>query len=580
MPYGVLRFGSFELDAENFELRRAGRRVRLDRTPLELLFFLAERPGKLVTHKEAVEGVWGEDVFIEAESRLYTAIRKIRQALGDRPTRPRFLETVARKGYRFIALPVAARKSGPKKQEPGERSMLAVLPLENLSGDPQREYFSDGLTEELITELGRLSPRELGVIARTSVMRFKGTRKSVPEIARELGADYLIEGSARHERGRVRIAVQLIRAADQSHVWAESFERPLGDVLRVQADVAAAVAHNIRLKLMPPQPESSSMDPEVFDYYLRARFLLDQRTAPAIRRAIGYFEKSLERDPRYAQAWAGLATCYATLPITSDARPLDCFPKTTETVRRALALDISLPEAHIASGIAHFWFDWNWAAAEREFRRACELNPSDSRARMFLAHLHSNLGRHGEALKEIQAAGRLDPFSLIINTHQGQFLYHARRYAEAQRPLERVLEIAPRFWIARIIHGLILGVRGRLRKALREFSAGYRYSYGNTFAPALCGYTLGALGNFAAARSLLREIERRARRGYVPPVHPSLVRLGLSESEAALDELERAVEERDVRLAFLAVEPRWDPLREHSRFEKISKSVGLPAGIA
>ncbi len=322
------------------------------------------------------------------------------------------------------------------------------------------------------------------------------------------------------------------------------------------------------------------MDPEAFDSYLRARFLLDQRTAPAIRRAIGYFEKSLGRDPRYALAWAGLATCYATLPITSDARPRDCFPNTVETVRRALALDISLPEAHIASGIAHFWFDWNWAAAEREFQRARELNPSDSRALMFLAHLYSNLSRHGEALKGIQAAGRLDPLSLIINTHQGQFLYHARRYAEAQRPLERILEVAPRFWIARVIHGLILGVRGRLREALREFSAGYRYSYGNTFAPALRGYTLGALGNSAAARTLLRELDRRARRTYVPPVHPSLVRLGLSEPAAALDDLEKAVEERDVRLVFLAVEPRWDPLRTHPQFEKLSKRIGFPTAPA
>ncbi len=331
MPPGTIRFGPFELDPENFELRRAGRRVKLDRTPLELLIYLAQRAGKLVRHDEAVERIWGKEVFIEAESGLYTAIRKIRKALGDHPTRPQYIETVSRKGYRFVGL--IPRKAGGSESEVGRPVRLAVLPLDNLSGNPAREYFSDGLTEELITVLGMLSPRELGVIARTSVMRFKGAKKSITEIGRELGVDYVIEGSARHDRGRVRIAIQLIRASDQTHVWAESYERPLRDIHRVQSEVAQAVAQRIRLKLAAGSSTARPLDPEVYDSYLRGRSLWDHRTAPSIRSAMGYFEKALQSDPHYAQAWAALATCYATLAITSDARPRDCFPKAGEAVR-------------------------------------------------------------------------------------------------------------------------------------------------------------------------------------------------------------------------------------------------------
>lgn len=578
----IFHFGPFQLDPENFELRRSGCRIKLHRTPLELLLLLVSRAGKLVTHEEAVESVWGKGVFIETESALYTAIRKIRRALGDETARPRFIETVARKGYRFIALSTArvSRAAAPQERPDLNRVMLAVLPLENLSRDPRQDYFSDGLTEELISVLGRFSRQEIGVIARTSVMRYKGTRKTIPQISAELGADYFIEGSTRHERGRVRITLQLIRSSDQTHVWAETFERPLGHILRVQAEVGKAVAEKIRLKLSATLPESPTVDPEVYDLYLRGRYLLDQRTSPAVRQAILFFEKALARDEAYAPTWAALAMSYAILAITSDIRPSDSFPQAREACDRALALDPALLEAHVASGIIGFWFDWNWQAAEREFRRACELNPSNSGARMFSAHMHSNLARHAEAIPEIQEARRLDPLSRIVNTHEGQFLYNARRYDDATAPLERVLELAPRFWVAHIVLGKILGLRRRFRLALAEFSKAHRYSFGNTEAVGLRGYTLGASGNAAQARRVLRDLEARARRHYVPPVHRAFVLLGLGERQGVFESLENAVEERDVRLTFLAIEPRWDPLRSAPQFESIRKRVGLPMGNA
>jgi TolB-like protein/tetratricopeptide (TPR) repeat protein len=454
--------------------------------------------------------------------------------------------------------------------------MLAVLPLNNLSGHAHQDYFCDGLTEELIAELGRFSPQELGVIARTSTMAYKGTRKSVAQIGAELGVDYLIEGSARHERGRVRITLQLIRVNDQTHIWAETFERSLVHILRLQAEVAKGVAESIRLKLVTVPGQPPDMNPDVNDLYLRGRFLLEQRTGPSVRQAIRHFEKALSSDSAYSPAWAGLATCYAVLAITGDSRPHDTFPHAREASDNALALDQRLAHGHVARGIVNFWFDWNWESAEREFRLASDLNPNDPGARMFLAHLHSNLARHTEAASEIRAARELDPLSRILSTHESQFLYNARRYDEAAVPLERLLQKAPSFWVAHIVLGKIFGVRKQYRQALGEFSKAHRYSHGNTEAVGMRGYTLGVSGNASQARRVLRELEVRSRSHYVPPVHRALVLLGIGEKAALIDALTEAVEERDVRLTFLAIEPRWDPLRRTAQFEAIRKRVGLP----
>jgi adenylate cyclase len=575
-----MKFGELEMDPENFEVRYQGARLKLGRIPLDLLFLLAARVGQLVTYREAFEAVWGKGVVIEVQAALYTAIRKIRRALGEDPASPRFIETVARKGYRFIA-PIVARSGRDRSPlDAPRRLMLAVLPLENLSGRPQEDYFSDGLTEEIIAALGRFSPMELGVIARTSVMVYKSARKSVAEIGAQLGVDYLIEGSARHERGRVRIALQLIRVSDETHVWAEVFERPLVHVLRVQAEISKGVAESIRLKLLTASVQHVEIDPVVYDLYLRGRFLWEQRTGPAVEQAIRHFEKALERDSAYAPAWAGLATCYAILPITGDARPRDSFPLALEASDNALSLDERLPQGHVARGIVHFWYEWNWDAAEREFRLASALSPNDPGAQMFLAHVHSNLGRHAEAIREIREARLLDPLSRILNTHEAQFLYNARRYEEAADLLNRTLQMAPRFWVARIVRGKVAGVRQQYTQALQDFSLAHRYSGGNTEALGLLGYTLGILGQIAQARRVLRTLELQSRSGYVPPVHRALVLLGLGEVAAVFSSLSEAVEERDVRLTFLSIEPRWNALRRKAAFESIRKRVGLPKGDA
>jgi TolB-like protein len=573
-----LQFGDLELDPANFAIQYRGQRLKLGRIPTELLFLLAARAGQLVTYQEAFETVWRQGIVIEVQASLYTAVRKLRRALGEDPVRPRFIETVARKGYRFIA-PANARAVRPDasvSRQASGRVMMAVLPLDNMSGRPNRDYFSDGLTEELIAELGRFSPLELGVIARTSVMAYKGTRKSIAQIGAELGVDYLIEGSARHERGRVRITLQLIRVSDQTHIWAETYEKPLVHILRVQSDVAKRVAEAIRLKLVAVPAPRPEVDPPVYDLYLRGRFLWEQRTGPSIKQAIRHFEKALASDSAYAPAWAGLATCYAILAITSDSRPSDAFPLAREAGDNAVALDDKLPQGHVARGIVSFWFDWNWDAAEKEFRLASELNPNDPGASMFRAHLYSNLARHTEALAGIREALVLDPLSRILNTHQAHFLYNARRYDEAAVMLEPLLLRAPRFWVARIVLGKIYGMRRQLKRALDQFAAAHRYSHGNTESVGLRGYTLGNSGHSAQARRVLRELEMRSRKQYVPPIHRALVSLGMGERAEVNSALAEALAERDVRLTFLAIEPRWNELRGNREFEDIRRQVGLP----
>ncbi len=573
----VLRFGRFELDRRNFELRRDGKAVRIEKSPFELLIALAERAGSLVSQEEAAEIVWGKDVHIEIGSALYTAVKKIRRALGDSSQNPKYIETVPRKGYRFIArcAPPAPRANEASKPE---RLMLAVLPLENMSGDEEQEYFSDGMTEELITELGRLSTPELGVLARTSVMRYKRTRKSIREIGSELGVDYLIEGSVRRDVGRVRIAVQLIRADDQTHAWATSIEKPAREVLRIQAEVAQAVAHEIRVRIAGKVRRPQDVDPELYDTYLRGRFLQSQLVPPALMKAIECFQQVLERSQDHAPAWAALADCYVRLPIISDVRPREAFPKAKEAAERSLALDASQGEAYAVRSAVRFWYEWDWNAAEADTFAAQARNPSLAEAYQWRAHLHSNLGRHKEALAEIAEGKRLDPFSRIISTLHGEFHYHAgpTHYREAESLLRYAMLIDPHFWVAHIHLSKIWGMQGKYDKAATAAEKAFRYSHGNTEAAALAGWSLAKAGRKNEARKKLKELEAQAKKQYVPPLHRALIRAGLGQAEASLDALEEALAERDVRLTFLLIEPRWDQLRSEPRFRKVMAKLDLP----
>lgn len=572
----LLRFGEFELDAGNFMLRRRGQSVRIERTALELLLLLTERPAELITFDQAADRLWGDGVHVAVGPALYTAIKKIRRALGDSARRPQYVSTVARKGYRFIAPLRRARL--PAESAAPSPPLLAVLPFRDRGARQAPPGFAEAMSEDLITELGRLAAHNLGIVARTSSLRYRSSRLNPGEIGRQLGAEYLITGSVRRRPSRVEVAVQLVRAADATEIWAAGFTRPLAELRRLQREIACAVAGEIRLKTAPGVGDPPELDPELYDQFLHARVLQRKLVLPAMRQAIARLRALLERAPGFAPAWSALAECYARLPITSDVRPSDAFPHARAAAEHALELDPGLGSAYAVRAGERFWHAWNWAGAEADTVAAEACNPSLPEAYLYRAHLHSNLGRHDAALAEIARARRLDPFSPIIGTLAGGFHYHAgeRLYAKADRLLCDALLLAPGFWVAHVYRAKLLGIQHRTAGALAAAALADRSSGHNGEATALAGWTLARCGRRREARQKLRALERRADQGYVPPLHPALILAGLEEREACLDRLEQGWAERDVRLTFLHVERRWNPLRATSRFQSLLTRMHLP----
>jgi TolB-like protein len=586
------KIGELELDRRSFSLRRNGVVVRLDSKPLDLLLLLAEKNGAVISHDEAVRTVWGEGVFLNGEAAIYTAIKKIRQALGD----PTLIETVPGKGYRIRAdvKPIAQTHAKsdlvPLPSEPEYR--LAVLPLLNLSNDPEQDYFSDGLTEELINVVSRLLRGHMSVIARTSVMRFRAVSKPVHEIAQELRVDYLVEGSVRQYSNRVRIAVQLIRAADGASLWGNSFERALDDVLALQSEIALATATAIGFRISSQtiaaaeRPNPPLIDIEVHDRFLRARHLISQRTRPALQNAMRYLREALAIDPIFAPALSSLAFCYALLPMTSLLRSHDCFPSAQGLAAQALEHDPLQSDAHVALGLVDFWYHRHWSGARRHFAEAAISNPADSAPPMFLAHIHSVLGEHEDALSTLGAALRLDPISPIVRTHYGHFLYNAGRSRQAIPPLDQVLELAPQFWVAHLIRGKALATADpslpepytlpeSYPRAIESFLSSERSGMGNTEPLAFRIHALAASGQTQAARQAMEEMDQTHAKTPVPPLHRALARLGLGDRATARELFEEAFAERDVRLIFLSVESRWKALGDDFHSSAVHR-VGLP----
>jgi TolB-like protein/Tfp pilus assembly protein PilF len=584
-----------ELDRRSFSLRRHGTIVRLDPKPLELLFLLVESRGGVISHDEALRQVWGEGVFVNGEAALYTAVKKIRQALGDAT----LIETVTGRGYRLRMPALSRSESGragtARPAEEGQR--LAVLPLLNLSNDPEQDYFSDGLTEELISAVSRLLRGQMAVIARTSVMRYRNVSKPVEEIAHELKVDYLVEGSVKRDPERVRVTVQLLRSIDGTVLWSENFERAAGDALAMQSEIALATATAIGLQSAPHAAASihtgrtGPFNAEVHDRYLRARHLLSQRTRPAIQAAMRYLREALAIDPDFAPAMASLAFCYALLPITSLLRPHDCFPAAQNLASDALSLDASQTDAHIALGLVDFWYRRDWNAARRHFLHASTLNPGDSAPPMFLAHIHSILGEHEQALTTLGAALILDPISPIVRTHHGHFLYNAGRSVEALRPLEQVLEMSPQFWVAHLMRGKALatpdhlpgripGLSATSSMAINSFLLSERFAMGNSEPLAFRIHTLSAMGRKVHAEEAFRTmLEMQASRP-LPPLHRGLAAVAVGAHSAALELIEEAFAENDVRLVFLLVESRWTALGESHYADTLQRAnlVGPLAG--
>jgi TolB-like protein/Flp pilus assembly protein TadD len=578
MPTDVVRFGDgLELDRGAYELRRSGRALKLERIPLEILFLLVERRGQLVSREDIIERVWGKDVFLDTDSSINGAIRKIRQVLKDDPENPVFVQTVTGKGYRFIATVRGTSVPGA-----AHRVMLAVLPFANLSNDPEQEYFSDGLTEETIADLGQLSPEQLGVIARTSAMAYKHTNKAISQIGQELGVDYILEGSVRRDAGKVRITAQLIRVQDQTHLWAQNYDRQLTDFLEVQNELGQEISRQVGLRLTPREKSeletSRKVNPEAYDLYMKGNFFWNKRTREGVERAMQYFQKALDRDPNYALAYVGIAHCYRGMPIMSDVPSTEAFPKAKAAALKALEIDPRLADAHANVGYIKTFFDWDWEGSRTDYHRALQLNPNSSLAHLGYAILLSILGEHKEALAEADQALRLDPLSLLIGALKGQLFFQARQYQESVDQLQKTLEIDPNFWITQINLGKALQIESRTKEAIQAFQKAAVLAGGATEAISLAGYTYAISGQRAEAERILRELKASSEKKYVPPYNVAMVCHGLGDSVETLGWLRRAYEERDVHMVFLRVDPKWDDLRGDPDFIGLLKRMTLSSG--
>jgi len=578
MPSERIHLGQFVLDVSRYELTRAGKSVRMERIPMDLLILLVREGGRLVSREEIIERLWGKDLYFDTDNSINTAIRKIRRALGEDPEKPQFIETVLGKGYRFKG----RMAGGPKITPPpidteGPRIMLVVLPFENLSGDPGQEYFSDGLTEETITQLGKMSPNRLAVIARTSSMAYKRTDKTIAQIGEELGVDYVLEGSVRREPDRIRVTAQLIRVQDQIHLWAESFDRPPQSILDVHDDLGAAIAGQIKLKLTPEEQQHlrspRRKKQEAYDYYLHGRYHWARLSPPELLKAADYFRKATQCDPEYALAYSGLADALSAA-ITSEVPPKDAFPEAKAAVATALQLDPDSAEAHNADASIKFWCDWDFAGAEAAARKAISLNANYSLAHLHLAHVLSNVGRYEEALATIQQARVLDPFSLITNTMYGQFLYHAGRVDEAIQQLRATLDMEWRFWIAHICLAKSYELHGMYREALAACDAASEFSGGNSEALSLAGYIHAVSGEKPKAEVKIQQLLERKADRYVPSYSVALVFAGLHETKTALQWLEQAFVDRDVHMVFL-LDHKWNGLRSNEQFLQLVSRVGF-----
>ncbi|MGB8065268.1 MAG: winged helix-turn-helix domain-containing protein [Candidatus Sulfotelmatobacter sp.] len=621
-----VRTGLFEIDFGSGEVHKEGRKVQLQEQPFRVLAILLECPGEVVTREQLQKRLWSADTYVGFDEGLNTAIRKLRVAFGDSAENPRFIETVSRRGYRFIA-PVesalipsppptttVAVKSRPislrsrwigfavvifavcalalflrtakhRKPQPG-KIMLVVLPLENFTGDAQQDYLADGITEEIIAQLGSLDPQHLGVIARTSAMRYKHTQESAAQISREVGANYLLEGSIRHSRDRIRVTAQLIQSSDQSHLWADSYDRDLSDVLKIESEIASSVASEIRLTLSQQIHQrlaaAGRTNVEAHDAYLRGLQGWNLRTRDGFRQAITNFTRATELDPGYAPAFAGLARVYSLAPIFAGVPAGEAAPKALEAANRALSLDETIADAHCALGFVKAHYEYDWSAAEREFGRAIELEPNDAYAHLFYSNSYlSPLGHHEEAIAEMRRAMELDRLSPHIQSFAGVTFKWARRYNDSLEQFQRVNQTDPNFSLNHERLAQLFAILGKYDEAITE----------ETKARLLAAEKPQDV--LAKMNTLQRELATKGERGYweeqlqfaqaqqnppeayVRPYGLAIIYTHLGEKAKAFENLENALAERDTQITELAIEPQFDALRSDPRFGDLERRIGL-----
>jgi TolB-like protein/DNA-binding winged helix-turn-helix (wHTH) protein/tetratricopeptide (TPR) repeat protein len=628
-----IRFGEeLELDRSAYQLRRSGRPVKLERIPMEILLLLTERPGQLVSREQIAERIWGKGAFLDVDNSINGAVRKIRQVLEDNPEQPRFIQTVTGRGYRFVA-PVLAPASAPTEEPraaptpllpapglvappgpvpslrrsrpklwlggalalplllaalllsrdrttdpPTGRVMLAVLPFQNLTGDEGQEYFSDGLTEEMITQVGNRDPAGLGVIARASVMHFKRTLEPPERIGHELGAQYLLLGSVRRDASRVRVTAELIRARDHARLWAHQYDRQLSGLLTLQDEIAREITDAIQSSLgthgttrtaeVGPAPA-----PDAYDLYLRGQFFLNKRSDDDLRMAASLFEQAVQRDSGFARAWAALADADVLGAVYSIRPPQRLVARAHAAALKALALDSSLAEAHAALALIVQNHNWDWATAEREFRRAIALNPNYATAHHWYAEHLMWRGRFDEALRESERARQLDPLSLIIGADNGAILYYARQYDRAIDRLRSVRAVDPALSRTYLLVA-VYADHGMFDQALAEEER-WRPLIPAALHWSALAYIYGRGGRTAEARHAIEELLRLGEREPVQARVFAWSYAGVRDTARTLAWLEKAYAEHSGELPALKVSPTYDFLRGDPRFTSLLARVGL-----
>jgi TolB-like protein/DNA-binding winged helix-turn-helix (wHTH) protein/Tfp pilus assembly protein PilF len=642
----------YEVDLRTSELWKQGRKVKLQEQPCRILAILLEQRGQVVTREELRKRLWSDDTFVDFDHSLNTAIMRLREALNDSSDNPRFIETLPRHGYRFIApleeitasehekkedagsgstpeLSVAVPQSGPTniflagnlESESKSRRIrtrraivlgslfgilaivilgiwlrffrtasevnlsrnqiksMVVLPFENLSGDKDQQYFTDGMTDELIAHLAKI--RSLRVISRTSSMEYKGTHKTLSEIARDLNVDAVVEGTILRSGDRVRITAELVQVATDRQLWAETYESQLGDVLALQSQVASAIVNEIRINLTPEEQQrlasTRSVSAESYEAYLKGRYYWNKRSQEGLTKAIEYFQLATEKDPHYALAFAGLADCYSIIgsAIVGTVPSQDVAPKAKAAALKALELDDTLAEAQTSLATVRFNYDWDWLGASQGFQRSIELNPSYATAYQRYSLYLMAMGRTKESLAQMTRARELDPLSISMNFSLGWRLYMARKYDQAIEQLQNTLEMDPNFALPRMVLGQAYEQKHAYPQALAELQKAVSISHDSPQMLGALGHAYGASGNRSEAEKVLAQLMEQSKRQYVSPFYVAIVYVGLPENDKALDWLEKAYQDRSNAIVFGKVDPQLDPLRSTPRFQALLHRLAL-----
>jgi TolB-like protein/DNA-binding winged helix-turn-helix (wHTH) protein len=613
-----LRFGDFEVDIAAGELRHLGSKVRLQEQPFQVLAALIERPHEVVTREELQKRLWSDDVVVDFDRGLNKAVNRLREALRDDADDPRFIETIPHRGYRFL-VPVEAPSEEPSAEElnialPTEKHLasrrffltagaaaglagipavwflrkkfasdkiqsIAVLPLVNLSGDPEQEYFSDGMTDELISGLARIN--SLRVISRTSVMRFKAEKsRSLPSIAHELNVDAIVEGTVARVGQRVRITIQLIRARDERHLLSEAYERELTDVLLIRSEVASAVANQIRLKLSEQQKAVSasgrSVDPRAYDAYLKGNFFLQQGIRGVLK-SIDSFRQALAIDASQADAYVGLGEALSFAGIFGFRPSAETYLEARTMALKALAIDGSSAGAYNVLGDVSKGYDWDLSTAETEYKRALQLNPSHLLTRLWYAECLTRMDLFDRALEESARAIALDPVSPISHNNRSMLFYRARRFDESIQSSRQALELEPSFVNALWWQGLSFAGKQRYPDAIRCLKEALEMHGGTLFRSSL-GYVYGCAGDRKGALGMLDEITNLSKTSFVSPIDFAVIYAGLGSSDLAFRSLDEAYRTRATRIHELH-SPYFDALRGDTRYSDLEHRVGLPPNV-